>query len=149
MSLEADFRTAMITDAAVQPLTGPRWYLVQKPPNLPPAGYPCVTYQRISTQRLYTQDGRNAGNQASRGWCRFQLTLWEIGPTGGEDVLTLRDAVLAALQRFNAVQPPASPQTLSQATNYVMQERMGLEPQPEQPLATYLMDVMLFFGPGQ
>ncbi len=149
MSLEQDFRAAIIADPSVQPITGPRWWLVQKPPNLTASGYPCGTYQRVSTQRLYTQDGRAAGNQASRGWCRFQLVLWAAGANGGESVLALREAVLAFLQRFNAVQPPASPQTLSQAPNFVLQERMALEPQPEQPLAKYLIDVKVFFGPGQ
>lgn len=144
MSLEADLRTALLADAGVQAQIAQRLYLMQKPPR---CSFPCAAYQRISTQRLYTQ--ALGGSQATRGWCRFQVTIWGDTATGGAQVLTVRDAILAALQTFNLGALPASPSVLSQAPNFILQERMGLEPQPEQPLVKYMMDVQVWFGPGQ
>lgn len=143
MSFEADFRAAAILNPAVQALIGSRLWLALKPANCP---LPCATYQRISTVRQYTHN-RGAGLEAAgaRGWIRVQLTFWAAGDTSGEDVLAIRDAFLQFLAVWNQAAIPESPISGDQAPNFVLNERFTFEPQPNEPLARYLMDVQAWF----
>lgn len=141
MSVEASLRAAMIADAGVAGKIAARLYLGQIPQN---PTYPCAAYQRISTQRLYAH--MLGGQQGAFGWSRFQFTSFGAGPTGGADAEATSAALRAALQTFNLAAVAASPQVLLQAPNFVLNELMHIEAQPEQPIFKFILDVKVWFN---
>lgn len=139
-TIEQQLRESLLANAGVSALIGTRLYLVQKAQG---SAYPCVAYQRISTQRQYHHV--LGGNQASTAWSRFQFTIWADGKTGGEVTQQVSAALRAALQTFNLAAQPASPAVLRQAPNFVLNEHMTNEPNPQQPLFKSILDVKIWF----
>lgn len=140
MTLEQQIYDALIADAGINGVIGQRLYLVQLPQN---PTYPVAAYQRISTQRIYSHSPQAA--QASTGWSRFQFTCWASGATGGQVALAFRLALQNALQTFNAWALPTSPEVFLQYPNFILDERMGVEPQTNPPLFKAIIDAKIWF----
>ena len=140
MSLEAIIDNALRADAGLAALIGQRLYLVQKAND---CSYPCMAYQRISSTPLYAMGFGNA--QGTFGSARFQFTIFGDTATGAEAVLSVRDALVAALRTFNASALPVSPAQLTQAPNFVVMERMTNEPQPRQTIFMYVLDALIWY----
>lgn len=136
--LEQTLRAALIADPGVNPLLGSNIFLVQIPEN---PTYPVCAIERVSTVPLYVQ--QLDSTQASGGWVRFQITVWASSATSGHDVDTIALAILSALRGFNLWQPTGDP--LRNAPNYMLNRRMGVEPQTSPPLYKAIMDVRFFY----
>lgn len=138
--VEQTFRDAMLADAAVVAIVAQRFYLHKFPQN---AVFPCISYDRISTVKTYVHTLGAA--QGSFGWVRFQATCYGgDGPNGTSISLSLADAVIAALQTFNAAAAPASPVVLRQAPNFLLNQRDGICEQLQQPIYTQVLDLKIW-----
>lgn len=81
MGIEAALRTILTGNTPVNNVVSGRIYPVRTPDN---ATFPCISYQRVSTQREHTLE--SAGNFTS---CFFQLDIWcprVSGSQGGADM---------------------------------------------------------------
>lgn len=140
MSVEQFLHDYLVADAGVSAIQGSRLYLVQIPQN---PTFPCTAYQRISTQRIWTQD--ISGSNGTFGYCRFQFTCFaDQTASGGKTAIALSSAIVAALQKFNMAAPVGSPVVLRQAPNFVLNQRMDIEPQQQIPLFRMILDVKLW-----
>ncbi len=138
MSLEQFILDSTLADATVTALIGARMYLVQIPQK---PTYPCLSYQRVGTAPLYTQNLGSA--QGTVGWARVQFVIY--GKTGAE-VLQIKQALTDSLQTWNAGALPRSPQVHDQAPNFVLGGYMSVLPMPQQPIFTWIMDARIFYG---
>ncbi len=122
-------------------IIGGNLYLLQLPQSLL-SGTPfrALTYQRISTQRIYSHS-----SPADVGWCRFQFTAWAQTKASGEDVLNIAYALFNALKTFNAAALPQSPLVLNQHPNFVINQFMGIEPNTQPPIYKCVLDVRIAF----
>ena len=147
MTLEQIIRNGILANAGVAALLGTNLFLVQLPEDAfdpasnPPGGKPPdaptarAVYQRISTQRFYAHASAN-----DVGWSVFRLTIWDYT---GISTLNIAQAIVAALATFTAQldDSPPSPN----APNFVLNQRMDVEPQTSPPLFKTVMDVRFFF----
>ncbi len=141
MSFAIQFREALLADAAVQSLIGQRLYQQQMPQRAEP--FPLAFYEVISTNRLYAHG--LGGSQGTFGWCRVQVTCVGAGADGGLDAGNVAAAIIAATQTFNLSAVPQSPAVLTQAPNFVINQRMGILEQTRQPLFTQVLDLKVYF----
>ncbi len=122
-------------------LIGPNLWLLQLPQNiLNGTPFKALTYQRISTQRIYAHSGG-----ADVGWCRFQFTAWAQTQSSGEDVLDIAYALFNALKTFNAAVLPSSPLVHNAHPNFVINQFMGIEPNTQPPIYKCILDVRIAF----
>jgi uncharacterized protein DUF3168 len=145
MSLETQLRAALIGDTAVNSLIGDRLYHVQLP-QIP--SYPSGVLQRISTQPLYVHTrGRTPleGGQATVGWARISLCFWTDGRNAADTGESIAQAVMAAMENFNAWALPQSPSVLFSAPNILITRRTGIEPQTQPPLFKAMLDFKIWY----
>lgn len=147
MTLEEIIRSGLLANAGVYALLGTNLFLVQLPEDAfdssinPPGGTPPNTptaravYQRLTTQRIYAHASAN-----NVGWSVFRFTIWDYT---GISTLNIAQAIVAALADFTAQleDSPPSPN----APNFVLSQRMDVEPQTDPPLFKTVMDVRFFF----
>lgn len=100
MTIETGLRAHLIADATLAALVVDRVYPMPAPQN---AGYPFVTWQRISGERVFS-----LGGPSGLAYPRFQIDVWsdsrENRPAGGAPYLESRaiaDAIRRALDGFN------------------------------------------------
>ena len=141
MTLEQIIQNALVADPGVSAVIGSRLYLLQLPQN---PTYPAAVFQRVSTVPIYSHSP-DVGQQGSVGVARFSFTAWATGAHSGATMEACAAAILAALQTFNAWALPTSPQVITQAPNYVVGRRMGIEPQTDPPLFMSVIDVKIFY----
>lgn len=142
-TVEQIVRTGLLGYSALTAIISEALYLVQLPQNVLGAlqGDTCaVTYQRISTSRLYAH-----ASALDVGWARFQFTAWAGGKNGGLRVLECAQRIIEALGTFNAWQVPTSPAVLLAAPNFVLDQRVGIEPQTRPPVFTCSVDARIWF----
>ena len=144
MTTEQIIRDALLDYAPLTTIIGAAGlYLVQLPQNVLGTlqNDTCaMTYQRIATTRLYAHDG-----PADVGSARFQFTAWAGGKNGAQRVLACAQALIDGLKTFNASQLPASPDTLLAAPNFVLDQRLEVEPQTRPPVFRCLIDARIWF----
>lgn len=140
MTLEQQIYNGLLADTGVTAFIGTRLFLIQLPQN---PTYPCASYQRISTNPLYTQEN---ADQGTVGWARFQISGFFEGAQSGLQCEEFAKAVTAALQTFNAGQPPASPPVLGTPPNYVMGRSMRVQPQTQPPIYMCVIDAKLWYN---
>jgi len=138
--LEQIIHSALLSNAALTSLIGTRLYLCQLPPQ---PTYPCVTYQRIATIPLTT--GPQGSGWQGMGWARFSFSGWCNGKTSGAQSDALARALQAAMLTFDASQTPWSPETVSQAPNFLLNRSMTVEPQTDPPLFRARLDYRLLY----
>jgi Protein of unknown function (DUF3168) len=146
VSVESILRADLLADPGLSALIGDRLYLVQLPQN---PVYPCGIYQRVSTIPMYVQTrGRSPllGGQATVGWARFSFSFWSNdGAQGGAIVESIALALMAAMENVNLCALPQSPAVVTQAPNFLITRRMGIEPQTEPPLFKVLLDFKCWY----
>ena len=143
MQLEQIIRNGLLSDTGVAALLGTNLFLIQLPQdsfspsiNPPGTGHSArAVYQRISTNRLYAHASTN-----DSGWSRFSFSIWDYTPGS---VLAIATAITNALQKFTA-QSSDSPPTPN-APNFVIDQRMEVEPETNPPLYKSILDVRFFF----
>ena len=97
MSIEAALRGLLVANSPVNTVVSGRIYPTRTPDN---ATFPCISYQRVSTQREHTLE--SPGNFTT---CFFQLDIWaqKLSPTnvgGAEVARDLARKVQTALDGF-------------------------------------------------
>jgi hypothetical protein len=148
MSVEQLLHDSLLADAGVAGIIGTRLYFVQIPQGPDGIVYPLGCYQPIALRPLYIQTrGRSPleGGQATIGIVRMQLMFWATGPTGGATMLTLYEAIMAAMENFNAITLPTSPATIFSAPNRLVQRILDVEPSTQPPLARLRMDFEIWY----
>lgn len=142
--LEQIIRTAMLDYAPLTAIIGATGlYLIQLPQNILGTlqADTCVaTFQRITTSRIYAHYSAN-----DVGSARFQFTAWAGGKNGGAKVLECAQKIIDALATFNASQLPTSPDVLLAAPNFVLDQRMEVEPQTRPPVFKCTLDARIWF----
>jgi hypothetical protein len=138
-TVEEIFHQAIAADSVLGPAFGGRIYLVQMPQLVP--AYPAMTFQRISTQRIWVHAQSGVGKESSAGFTRFQVDIWSNTATGGNDVSGLAQALINFLQKFNAysVYPQGG-------SNFVMNQQLRVEPQTQPPMFRAILDIQIFFS---
>lgn len=139
VSLEQQLRAGLLAQSGITNIIGQRLYLLQLPQN---PTYPSACYQRAATVPLYTQEN---ALQGTVGYARFQVTGFFEGAASGADSESFAQAVTAALQTFNAGQPPGSPPTLGTPPNSVIGRRMQVQPQTQPPIFMCILDIKLWY----
>ncbi len=144
MTLEQIIRDALLAYSPFTAIVGAAGlYLVQLPQNVLGTlqSDTCVaTYQRISGTRIYAHYSAN-----DVGAARFQFTAWAGGKNGAARVLACAQAIIDGLKTFNAGQVPSSPDVLLQAPNFVIDQRMEVEPQTRPPIFKCMLDARIWF----
>lgn len=141
-SLESKIYSALVADPDLFELIGARLHLVQIPQN---PTFPCVRYQRISTQRL-VRGGAPGPDQQSVGWARIQFDCYADGPSGGQTALEVFDALRKAMLTFNAAAAANSPKTLTQSPNTIINDQMMIYAELRQPVMWYRADFRVWFN---
>lgn len=148
MSVEQLLHDALLADAGVSAIIGNRLYFLQLPQGPDGLVYPSGVYQPIALTPLYVQTrGRSPleGGQATVGRVRMQLCFWADGSSGGATVLSLYQAVMAAMENFNAIALPTSPAVIANAPNRLVQRKIDVEPNTQPPLARLHMDFDIWY----
>jgi hypothetical protein len=146
VTLEAQLRQAMLAYAPLQAAIAQRLYEVQIPQGalLSAPTAPLVAFQRITTTREYSQNF--GATQARFGWARFQFTVFCGGANGGETTGIVAGLIIDSLQSFNLSVPAASPNVVTSAPNFVVNQRMEVEPQTtNQPIFKTILDLRIGF----
>lgn len=152
-SVETELRTALIADAGINAVLGNRLYW----PTLPQQPqYPVAIFRRVSTQMLRSHGTQVGGIRLpGTGWCRISFTIWsDLSPTqtrgsssGAADELnSVVQAILAALNHINLCAVPESPVTTLSAPNFFLGLRDGVESNVQPPLPVNYLDVMVWFS---
>ncbi len=137
LSVEQQFRTAMLANAAVAAALPGGLYEVQLPQQV--ALYPAGSFQRVSTQRNWVQS--MLGQFSDFGWTRFQVDLWSNTETADDDVDQAALAIIQALRTFNAYSGGSAG-----GSNRVLNQRMQVEPQTQPPMFRCILDVQIYFA---
>jgi hypothetical protein len=144
MTLEEIIRDALLGYSPFTAIVGAAGlYLVQLPQNVLGTlqNDTCVaTYQRVAGTRIYAH-----ASACDVGAARFQFTAWAGGKSGGARVLAAAQAIIAGLRTFNASQLPTSPEVLLGAPNFVLDQRMEVEPQTRPPIFKCTLDARIWF----
>lgn len=139
MTLEENFRAALLADSAVAGYLAGRLYLEQLP-NGPT--FPCAAYQRVSTVPQSYSHTPAAGQKLTQ-WARIQLTIWAAT---GIVTSQIAQAVVNALNGFNLWEALASPALSPNGfPNFLMNQRMMIEPQTNPPLYKTILDLKIWF----
>lgn len=137
LSVEQQFRQAMLNNGAVAAALPGGLYEVQLPQNV--ATYPAGSFQRVSTQRNWVQ--AQGGQYSDMGWTRFQIDLWSNTETADDDVDIAALAIIQALRTFNAYSGGSAG-----GSNRVLNQRMQVEPQTQPPMFRCILDVQIWFS---
>ncbi len=106
--------------------------------------YPVVQFQRITTNRMFTQDQISNPRWGDCGWARFQFTCFSNDASAGLDqAQATADVVRAALKTFDLSQETGA--AFTHAPNFVVGERAGEVPDTMPPVYTQMLDVRVFF----
>ena len=141
MTLEEIVRTALLAYTALFSAIGGNLFLLQLPQSLLNGSpFKALTFQRLSTKRQYSHS-----SPADVGWCRFQFTAWANTTAAGADSHAIGYALFNALKTFNAWALPASPEVLTGAPNFVINQYMEIEPQTQPPIYKNVLDVRIWF----
>jgi hypothetical protein len=139
LNLEQQFIAALNADATYSGIvTGGTW-LFQLPQN---PGYPCATIERVSTVPLYIQAPPGYAPQAAVGRARLQYTCWVKNNTSAGQISDqIAQAVLSITRSFSAFgSPPTGSPT------FLINRRMGIEPQTQPPLFKQIMDILFWYS---
>lgn len=137
LSVEQQFRTAMLANAAVAAALPGGLYEVQLPQNVPT--YPVGSFQRISTQRNWVN--AQGGQFSDFGWVRFQVDLWSNTETADDDVSQAAQAIIVALRTFNAYSSASQG-----GSARVMNQRTHVEPNTQPPMWREMLDIQIWFS---
>ena len=142
--LETIIRQSLLSVPELTSLIGERLYLVQLPQE---PTYPAMTFQRISTVPYSTMNqlGTYAPGWQGMGWARFMFCAWGNGPNSGVEMDQVARALQLAMSTFNASALPWSPETLTQAPNFMMTRSMSIEPQTDPPLFKARIDYRILY----
>ena len=144
MTVEQIIREALLDYAPFTAIVGAAGlYLVQLPQNVLGSlqADTCVaTYQRVAGTRIYANASAN-----DVGAARFQFTAWAGGKNGAARVLACAQTIIDGLKTFNAAQVPTSPDVLLAAPNFVLDQRMEIEPQTRPPIFKCTLDARIWF----
>lgn len=136
LSVEDQFRAAMLANATINGYLGGRVYLSGLPQNVP--AYPAAAYQRISTQRNWVNG--DTGQTSDMGWTRFQLDLFD--DSDDEQTAAIAQAVVVMLRTFNAYS--SGPRG---GSNRVLQQMGPMRIADTQPPLFYTrMDLQIWFS---
>lgn len=138
--LEETIRAALLADDGVSALLGANLYIVQLPPATP---FPCATFQRVSTNPIYTID--QPTNWGTFGWARFTFSIWCQGPSSAAQSDQIAQAIQSAMLGFNASVEATSPPVVIQAPNFLIGRRMLVEPQTSPPLFKAILDYRIAY----
>jgi hypothetical protein len=147
MSVEQLLHDSLLADPGVSAIIGTRLYFIQLPQGPDGLTYPAGVYQPISLRPLYIQTrGRTPleGGQATIGTVRIQLMFWASGPTGGASMLSLYQAIMSAMENFNAITPTGF-RIIVNAPNRLVQRILDVEPNTQPPLARLRMDFEIWY----
>ena len=127
-------RSAALAYTPLTALIGQNWFDNQLPQE---ANIPAIVAQQISVRRLY-----NLGNRPTRGWWRFQLTVWGGQFSAGAELRgqirdVLIDFITTTLNLYGIPSLPAF-------SNYIDGDRDALFVQTNGPVYQQLVDVVLF-----
>jgi hypothetical protein len=135
---EEQLRTTLLADPTVagfltygSPAIGHLWE-GQLPQNVT---FPAAAYQRISTTRYYAHQG-----PADTGWIRFQISIWCRSKSSGLDALNIALAIISALKTLDA-----SGLASAGPKNFVLNQRLDIEPNTEPPIFKQILDVRIYF----
>lgn len=145
MSVETQFRLALLGVSAVAALIGDRLYPVTFAER---TAFPAVAYQRISTQKLYSNDQLANTRWGTNGWARIQLTIAGDGASGYAQAIAVAAAIRDALKTFNIGSDQTSPPALAGAPNFVLNEWDSVQPNTVPPKFLRFMDVKVFLQEG-
>lgn len=145
MSVETQFRLALLGVAGVAALIGDRMYPVT---FMERTLFPAVAYQRIATQKLYSNDQLGNARWGTNGWARFQLTIAGDGASGQASAIAVATAIKAGLKTFTIGADAASPPVLTGAPNFVISEWESVQPTTVPPKFLRFLDVRVFIQEG-
>jgi hypothetical protein len=148
MSLEQQLYSSLVADIGVSALIGARFYGLQLPQGPDGLVFPAGVYQRVSTVPLYTHTrGRSPleGGQATVGRARMALKFWSDSASGYAVCLQIYEAVMAAMENFNAIALPTSPAIIAQAPNRLLSAIFDDESNTQPPLSRLRMDFEIWY----
>lgn len=126
MSFEADYRTALLAYAPLAAVVGQRVGIRLAQETV----FPSVRFQRIATERLYTQGGRNVLCVA-----RVQNDCWS---NDNAQALSIGDLLIRALDGINLASGSGKP-------NFILNQWFDIQPEPEPVLYRAIIEARIFF----
>lgn len=133
VTVEAQLRAALLGTAFGTAVGGRLWQVAIPAEPV----YPCASFQRISTKRQYSQ----SQSTSALGWCRFSFSIWDQGTSSLNSVAMIAEKLRDALQGFNATTQPQA-----QGPNFLINQHVEFEPDPQPPVARCIADYQVWFA---
>ena len=143
LTAETKLRLLAAADATMQGIFGDttfRWFDRQMQPNYINQGT-CARIRRISTEYIYTQQGRMALTRP-----HFQLDILDSDPKVAADAALAVTQFLGTVNLVSDTQFDSPPTTPKSFPTFILSQRSGLEPQrqPNLPLPVESIDFRIY-----